>query len=138
MNPAKKISTSERDCERLQQVFARAKAFVLRRGGGYKAVDVSLRACPEIRRGLRSAARQRAYMHTGHIKQYICTHPDAAKLSDGFLFGVLFHEFGHVFTGAGEAKADQWVFEKLGLPLRYKGAKKLEWIDPKILELKGI
>ncbi len=139
MKPRKgRRAISELEGQRLYRAFARVKAYIMRRPGGRSIANISLRVCLEIRRGLRGVKRARAYMHTGHVKRHICTTADAAKLSDGFLFGILFHEFGHVFVGVGEGKADQWVFEKLGIVIHYKSQKKLEWVDPKTLELKAI
>lgn len=138
MNPRKGPSTGDHDGDRLYGAFVRVKAYVLRCGGGNRAVDVSLRACGHIRAGMRGAARARAFMHTGHFPNNICTNMEASRLPDEHLFGILFHEFGHIFTGEGEGRADRFVFEKFGIPLKYKGKKRLEWVDLKILDQKGI
>lgn len=141
MTPRKEPSSAritEQEGQRLYGAFSRVKAYVMHKSGGHRAAHVALRICPDIRKGLSGAARRRAFMHTGHAKNYICTNIDASKLPDGHLFGILFHEFGHIFAGAGEGKADQWAFERFGIPILYKGAWKLEWVDPELLAQKSI
>lgn len=77
-------------------------------------------------------------MHVGHASdQTVCAHPDAAKLSRNFLYGLFFHELGHVATGSGEKDADLWVFQKLGIVIEYKGDKQLEWVSNEVLERIG-
>jgi len=88
--------------------------------------------CPEIVRfrvynpGLQG---QRSFMHTFHRPNMVCSLSLAGTLPEGYLFGLLLHEFGHLGSGGGEREADQWILEHFGIRIQYLGALDLEWVD---------
>ena len=88
--------------------------------------------CPEIIRfrtynpGLKG---QRAFMHTFHERNVLCSLSLAGKMPEGYLFGLLLHEFGHLGSGGGEREADQWILDHFGIRIQYVGALDLEWVD---------
>ena len=122
--------------EPLFRAFVLAKAYAIMRSPEIQ--KASFKICPELRKGLRGAARARAYMHVGHASHHtVCAHPDAQKLPKNFIYGLLFHELGHVATGASEKNADLWVFQKLGIVIQYFSSQKLEWVSDEVLEKIG-
>lgn len=88
--------------------------------------------CPEIIRfrtynpGIQG---QRAFMHTFHDRNTICSLSLAGRMPEGYLFGLLLHEFGHLGSGGGEREADQWILDNFGIRIQYVGALDLEWVD---------
>jgi hypothetical protein len=134
-NPRRK-GESRRPPLRLARLFARVHQFVTGKIPALRRVRLVL--CPEIRKGKRGAAARRAFMHVGHYDDVICVHPLANRLSTGYLAGLFLHEFGHLATDAGDAEADRWVFERLGIPILYRGAMRLEWVAPEVLAKRGL
>lgn len=88
--------------------------------------------CPEIVRfrtynpGIQG---QRSFMHTFHDRNTICSLSLAGTLPEGYLVGLLLHEFGHIGSGGGEREADQWILDNFGIRIQYVGALDLEWVD---------
>ena len=72
---------------------------------------------------------QRSFMHTFHDKNTVCSLSLAGSLSEGYLFGLLLHEFGHLGSGGGEREADGWILENFGIRIQYVGDLDLEWVD---------
>lgn len=90
--------------------------------------------CHRIARDRRTS--KRAYMHVGCAPGTICTWaPAAALLPDPILCGILLHEFGHL-AGGDEGGADRWVYQTLGMPVRYATRLHLECVDPVVLNRK--
>lgn len=88
--------------------------------------------CPEIIRFRKMNADtqgQRAFMHVEHKPSTVCSLSLAGKLPEGYLFGLLLHEFGHLGSGGGEREADQWILDNFGIRIQYVGALDLEWVD---------
>ncbi len=71
----------------------------------------------------------RAFMHMGHERNTICALSLAGRMPEGYLFGLLLHEFGHIGSGGGEREADQWILDHFGIRIQYVGALDLEWVD---------
>jgi hypothetical protein len=72
---------------------------------------------------------QRSFMHTFHDPNTVCSLSLAGTLPEGYLFGLLLHEFGHIGSGGGEREADQWILDHFGIRIQYVGALDLEWVD---------
>jgi hypothetical protein len=72
---------------------------------------------------------QRALMHTFHEKNAICSLSMAGHLPDGFVIGLLLHEFGHLGSRGGEREADRWILDNFGIRIQYVGELDLEWVD---------
>lgn len=71
----------------------------------------------------------RSLMHTFHHPNTICSLSLAEGASEGFLFGLLLHEFGHLGSGGGERDADRWILDNFGIRIQYLGELDLEWVD---------
>lgn len=88
--------------------------------------------CPEIIRFRKmnpGTQGLRSFMHMGHERNTICSLSLAGKVPEGYLFGLLLHEFGHLGSGGGEREADQWILDRFGIRIQYVGALDLEWVD---------
>jgi len=76
---------------------------------------------------------ERYYAHTFHRKNAICTCDAFEELNPEHQFGILLHEFGHLYGGESEAEADLWVEEALGIEIDY--VNMVQWVD--LLDLNG-
>lgn len=88
--------------------------------------------CPEIVRFRKynpGTQGLRAFMHMGHERNTVCSLSLAGRMPEGYLFGLLLHEFGHLGSGGGEREADQWILDHFGIRIQYVGALDLEWVD---------
>jgi hypothetical protein len=90
--------------------------------------------CPEIIRFRKmnpGTKGLRSFMHTFHNQNAICSLSLAGKMPEGYLFGLLLHEFGHLGAGdtGGERDADQWILDRFGIRILYVGALDLQWVD---------
>lgn len=88
--------------------------------------------CPEIVRFRTynpGKVGQRAFMHTFHDHNTICSLSLAGTMAEGYLFGLLLHEFGHLGSGGGEREADRWILDNFGIRIQYLGDLDLEWVD---------
>ena len=72
---------------------------------------------------------ERSLMHTFHHPSTVCSLPLAGHLPEGYLFGTVLHEFGHLGSGDGEREADRWILDNFGIRIQYLGALDLEWVD---------
>jgi len=86
--------------------------------------------CPEILK--RRRVDERAYAHVGH-KNGICIAEDASELEEGYIYGLLLHEVGHIGAAKdgwpeAEKSANDWVEAELGWKIIYRGQPPLEWI----------
>jgi hypothetical protein len=84
--------------------------------------------------------RQRAYMHTNCMKNTICVHPLAEKLSSAHLYGLFLHEFGHHLWGSkagefGQANADLSILTAFGIPIYYNKKREIQFIEQKSINL---
>lgn len=101
----------------------------LPRSDRYAAIPLlAIENCPEVVKGAPSPSR--AYAHVGHLPGKLCV---AAKrferLPIEHKVGILLHEIGHVGSHGGELAADAWVFGELGIAIRYRGKKRLQWVS---------
>lgn len=71
----------------------------------------------------------RSLMHTFHYTNTICSLPIVGKIPEGYLFGLMLHEFGHLGSGGGEREADRWILDNFGIRILYLGELDLEWVD---------
>jgi hypothetical protein len=71
----------------------------------------------------------RAFMHTQHSKNVVCSAVDAGRLSENYQAGLFLHEFGHIATGGGEQAADEWALHSFGIMIHYMGPLEVEWIS---------
>jgi hypothetical protein len=140
----------KRSFPRTLNCFVRVYAFITHRTKWHEPVcfnDHCLQIFNDRQKKGHPLLGRRAFMHSGHTRNQrggprVCTiccwGPATEELSGSFLVGLFLHEFGHLITRGNEKKADRWVFEKLGVPLRYKGDLKLEWVSPSMCKKLGI
>lgn len=82
--------------------------------------------CPEVIAEHKESSRQ--FAHVRHFRNTICLHHAFNILPDGHKLGILAHELGHLQTsGGGEAEADLWVQEVMGIDIQYRNS--LQWIS---------
>ncbi len=79
------------------------------------------------------AEADRYYAHTLHIAATICVCEAFGELSTGSQYGVLLHEFGHIYGGREECDADLFSDEMLGVDLQYRGAG-IQYASPSKVE----
>lgn len=72
---------------------------------------------------------ERSLMHVGHHPNSVCSLSLVDHLPEGYLFGLLLHEFGHLGSGGGEREADRWILDNFGIRIQYLGGLDLEWVD---------
>lgn len=72
---------------------------------------------------------ERSLMHAFHRPNTICSLPLVDRVPEGYLFGLLLHEFGHLGSGGGEREADRWILDNFGIRILYLGVLDLEWVD---------
>ncbi len=80
------------------------------------------------------AKRPRILAHAFHYWRVICVCPEVENLPPEKIAGIIAHEFGHVMCdvrdeGSAEAAADTWLFDNLGLTIRYDPEDTLEFLD---------
>jgi len=88
--------------------------------------------CREIvlfRKMNRGRVGERSLMHTFHHQNTVCSLPLVGHLPEGYLFGLMLHEFGHLGSGGGEREADRWILDNFGIRILYLGELDLEWVD---------
>lgn len=116
---------------RLELAFRVAKRFVSAARPSLSWAKLRVN-CPEIiqfRKYNPGTQGQRAFMHVEHEPNTVCALSLAGRLPEGYLFGLLLHEFGHLGSGGGEREADQWILDNFGIRIQYVGALDLEWVD---------
>ena len=98
---------------------------------------VRARRCDEADEEHRQSSRQ--YMHTNHRDLVICYAKETECLSSSFMAGLIAHELGHIalimlgYTSSEEAEdhtedqANVMGFWLTGLPVFWRGKKRLEW-----------
>ncbi len=127
-------SSSRRDFNALDLAFRFTRAFVARVDPSMAFVRLKV-DCPEVMESrLEPGVKgQRAFMHVGHLQGTVCAWSGSAGLAqpgaEGYLFGLLLHEFGHLGSRGGELAADAWVFDNFGIRIHYKSKLDLEWVD---------
>ena len=85
------------------------------------------RKCPLIEHD--HANDPRVFAHVFHRRgKVICVCKDFDKLELGHKIGVLLHEIGHLMSNGGEAEADLWVQDNLGIDIDYKNT--VQWVAP--------
>jgi hypothetical protein len=72
---------------------------------------------------------KRSLMHAFHRPNTICSLSLADHLPEGYIFGLLLHEFGHCGSGGGEREADRWILDNFGIRIQYLSELDLEWVD---------
>ena len=83
-------------------------------------------ACPLVERD--HSADSRVYAHVFHREWVICFCKAYSELSLPHQVGVMLHEIGHVMSNGGEAEADLWVDEQMGIDINFKDT--LQWVAP--------
>ena len=58
----------------------------------------------------------------------ICLCKDFDLLPAGHKIGIILHEIGHLMSDSGEAEADLWVQDHLGIDIDFKDL--VQWVDP--------
>lgn len=117
---------TRRAIRRFIGLFAACRDLAATKCSRLSGVDFSF--CSQVKDGLTGRARMRAFMHVEHQTGTICVAPEAARLPDENLAALFLHELGHLATNGGDSEADAWVFEKLGIVIRYEGPLDLERI----------
>ena len=119
---------------RLQKIFAVVRAFVAQADGSLLFARLKV-GCPEIAKSRQGTDLKslRSFMHVGHLRGTICAWPGVEQFAkgdyEGYLTGLLLHEFGHLGSDGGERDADRWIFENFGIRIHYKGELDVEWVD---------
>lgn len=88
--------------------------------------------CPEIVRFRTynpGKVGQRSFMHTFHSPSTVCSLSLVGTMAEGYLIGLMLHEFGHLGSGGGEREADRWILKNFGIRITYVGELDLEWVD---------
>lgn len=131
-NPARLLSFSPRKAGfRLELAFTAVQRFLARINPAFRFIRLrtDCQVIPKERRERKSGARN--FMHTGHWTGAVCSFPGADQVGEGYLFGLLLHEFGHLGAGMelGERAADQWILDRTGIRIQYLGELDLQWVD---------
>ena len=79
------------------------------------------------------AEAERYYAHTFHMVGTICVCEAFGELPTGSQYGVLLHEFGHIYGGKEECDADLFSDECLGVDIAYKGSG-VQYVAPAKVE----
>lgn len=125
------FSPRSRTPSRLDLAFRLARRFVSTAKPSLAWVKLLVN-CPEIVRFRTynpGKVGQRSFMHTFHEPNTICSLSLAGTMQEGYLFGLLLHEFGHLGSGGGEREADRWILDNFGIRILYAGELDLEWVD---------
>lgn len=125
-SPRKRATTG-----RLELAFRLVRSFVSRVKPSLAWTRLSV-GCREIvlfRKINMGKVGERSLMHTFHHPNTVCSLSLAGHLPEGYLFGVLLHEFGHLGSGGGEREADRWILNNCGIRIQYLGSLDLEWVD---------
>jgi len=86
----------------------------------------------------------RQFAHVFHKHDRICVAREICTLPDQNLYGILVHEFGHLFAdmevkGHPEVAADSSVYFYLGIMVRYEDPHQIQTISKKNLKrIRGI
>jgi hypothetical protein len=83
----------------------------------YYPVELNV-GCPDLERVHKKVWRVHA--HVFHYDWTICIVEDIELLPDEHKFGIMLHEFGHLYGGETDAEADLWVEEALGVVICYR------------------
>ena len=76
----------------------------------------------------------RVYAHVFHGPDMtICLCKAYSKLTLGHKIGIMVHEIGHLMSDGGEAEADLWVHEHLGINIDFKAT--VQWVEPEVVGL---
>jgi hypothetical protein len=138
-NPLLQFSSRKAKSPRLELAFRLVQRFVSRAKPAlaWTKLRLNCREIVQARKFDPGKHGQRAFMHAymdtiagdGHTPNTICSLSLAESLPEGYLFGLLLHEFGHLGSGGGERDADRWILEKFGIRILYLGELDLEWVD---------
>lgn len=80
------------------------------------------------------AESPRVFAHVFHRRdRAICVCREFEGLPLGHQVGILLHEIGHLMSNGGEAEADLWVDDNLGIDIDYRST--LQWVDPGMVGL---
>jgi len=85
--------------------------------------------CPEVEADHKESWRVHA--HTLHHPATICLAKAFEDLADEHKIGIMLHEFGHIYGGPGEADADLWVSDELGIDIDY--VETMQWVGVDVL-----
>jgi hypothetical protein len=130
-NPVHQFSSRRPAAPRLDLAFRLVRKFVSQVDPSLAWTKLRLN-CREIvlfRRCNPGKVGQRAVMHMGHEPNTVCSLSLVDRLGEGYLFGLLLHEFGHLGSGGGEREADRWILDNFGIRIQYLGDLDLEWVD---------
>ncbi len=121
---------------RLELAFRLVRNFVSRAKSSLAWAKLEV-GCPEIilfRKMNPGIQGERSLMHTFHHPNTVCSLSLVDHLPEGYLFGLLLHEFGHIGSGGGERDADRWILENFGIRILYLGDLDLEWVDAFVIQ----
>ncbi len=116
---------------RLELAFRLVKRFVSQAKPSLAWTKLAV-GCPEIvlfRKMNKGKVGARSLMHTFHHPNTICSLSVVESAAEGYLIGLLLHEFGHLGSGGGEREADRWILDNFGIRIQYLGELDLEWVD---------
>lgn len=130
-NPLLPFSSRKPRSPRLELAFRLVRNFVSRAKPSLAWTKLKLN-CPEIIRFRTynpGKVGQRSLMHAFHLPHTICSLSLVERATEGYVFGLLLHEFGHLGSGGGEREADRWILDNFGIRIIYAGEFDLEWVD---------
>lgn len=130
-NPLLPFSSRKVRAPRLELAFRLVRRFVSseKQSLAWTKLKLNCREIVQFRVYNPGKVGDRAIMHTVHEPNTICSLSLAERLPEGYLFGLLLHEFGHLGSGGGEREADRWILDRFGIRILYIGDLDLEWVD---------
>ena len=116
---------------RLELAFRLVRAFVshAKPALAWAKLRVGCHEIVRFRKANHGRVGERSLMHTFHHPNTICSLPLVDHVPEGYVFGLLLHEFGHLGSGGGEREADRWILDNFGIRILYLGTLDLEWVD---------
>jgi len=105
---------------------------------------VAMAPCPDAEEN--NAGSDRQFMHTGHETDTICYAEAFKALPLRNIYGLMFHEFGHLITivrreinehtdpDEAEMLADVAIFDSFGLEIAYEGDELLQALAPEAVD----
>ena len=130
-NPLLPFTSRKARAPRLELAFRLVRKFVAQAKSSLAWTKLKLNCREIVQFRVYNPGRvgERALMHTIHEPNTICSLSIVERIPDGYLFGLLLHEFGHLGSGGGERDADRWILENFGIRILYQGNLDLEWVD---------
>lgn len=110
---------------RIERIFLDVKGTVSEKFPNFSEIELNI-GCPIANKDHRKSSRQ--YMHVFCTDGCVCCANAASKLPEKNLYGLFFHEFGHLIAGpkGDECAADMAILKNFGIVINYCGKKELQ------------